>query len=443
MKPAAFEYLRPATLDEAIGLLARHEGARPIAGGQSLLPVMNFRLAAPSMLVDIGRLPGLREIEIGAEAVTIGALVRWSDIERDPRLEAAHPLLAEAVRHVAHYQIRNRGTVGGSLAHADPAAELPGIAVACAGTVLIAGSSGQREVAAERFFVGALSTALEPGELIVGLRLPAWRPGRRWGFQEFSRRRGDFALAGAAVHFDRDEAGAVRDPHVGVIGANPRPIRLAAVEALLGGQAGHSGADRRFRRGGAGGGGPVGRPAWHRGVSTPACRHDGRACARAGGGPGMSEIQLRVNGAAVSLEVEPRLSLADCLRHRVGLTGTHLGCEHGVCGACTVIVDGEAVRSCLMLAVQADGAEIVTVEGLADGPALSPLQEAFRDHHALQCGFCTPGMLTTAHALLTQEPDADAERVREVLSGNLCRCTGYVSIVDAVLQARAAYGKRG
>ena len=236
MKPAAFEYLRPATLDEAIGLLARHEGARPIAGGQSLLPVMNFRLAAPSMLVDIGRLPGLREIEIGAEAVTIGALVRWSDIERDPRLEAAHPLLAEAVRHVAHYQIRNRGTVGGSLAHADPAAELPGIAVACAGTVLIAGSSGQREVAAERFFVGALSTALEPGELIVGLRLPAWRPGRRWGFQEFSRRRGDFALAGAAVHFDRDEAGAVRDPHVGVIGANPRPIRLAAVEALLAGK---------------------------------------------------------------------------------------------------------------------------------------------------------------------------------------------------------------
>ncbi len=156
----------------------------------------------------------------------------------------------------------------------------------------------------------------------------------------------------------------------------------------------------------------------------------------------MTAIQMTVNGAPVSLEVEPRLSLADCLRHRVGLTGTHLGCEHGVCGACTVIVDGEAVRSCLMLAVQADAAEIVTVEGLADGPALSPLQEAFRDHHALQCGFCTPGMLTTAHALLTQEPDAGAERIREVLSGNLCRCTGYVSIVDAVLQARAAYGKR-
>ncbi len=125
------------------------------------------------------------------------------------------------------------------------------------------------------------------------------------------------------------------------------------------------------------------------------------------------------------------------------LTGTHLGCEHGVCGACTVIVDGAAVRSCLMLAVQADGASIVTVEGLSNGEDLSPLQAAFRKHHALQCGFCTPGILTTAHALLTEEPDADADRIREVLSGNICRCTGYIPIVEAVLDARAAYGHEG
>lgn len=236
MKPASFEYLRPATLDEAVALLARHEGARPLAGGQSLLPVMNFRLAAPPVLVDIGRLPGLRAIEISEAGVTLGALVRWCDIERDPRLATAHPLLAEAVRHVAHYQIRNRGTVGGSLAHADPAAELPGIAVACAGTVLIAGPGGRREVAAEQFFLGALSTVLQPDELITGLRLPPWLPGRRWGFAEFSRRRGDFALAGAAVFFERDAAWVVRDAHVGVIGANPRPIRLAGVERVLDGE---------------------------------------------------------------------------------------------------------------------------------------------------------------------------------------------------------------
>ena len=151
-------------------------------------------------------------------------------------------------------------------------------------------------------------------------------------------------------------------------------------------------------------------------------------------------INFEVNGEAVELEVEPRLSLADCLRDNLHLTGTHLGCEHGVCGACTVIVNGEAVRSCLMLAVQADGENVVTVEGLSDDAALTPLQTAFRKHHALQCGFCTPGIITTAHALLSEEPNADAGRVREVLSGNLCGCTGYIPIVEAVLAARAAYG---
>jgi carbon-monoxide dehydrogenase small subunit len=149
--------------------------------------------------------------------------------------------------------------------------------------------------------------------------------------------------------------------------------------------------------------------------------------------------RFKVNGRDVEVQAEPRTSLADCLRRDLKLTGTHLGCEHGVCGACTIILDGAAVRSCLMLAVQADGSEIVTVEGLADGDALGPLQASFRKHHALQCGFCTPGILTTAHALLSEEPDADADRIRSVLSGNICRCTGYISIIDAVLDARAAY----
>ncbi|HZT52519.1 MAG TPA: (2Fe-2S)-binding protein [Stellaceae bacterium] len=154
-------------------------------------------------------------------------------------------------------------------------------------------------------------------------------------------------------------------------------------------------------------------------------------------------IRFEVNGKPAEVDVEPRMNLADCLRHVLRLTGTHVGCEHGVCGACTVIVDGAAVRSCLMLAVQAEGAKITTIEGLnrADDE-LSPLQASFRKHHALQCGFCTPGFLTTAHALLSEEPDADEARVREVLSGNLCRCTGYIPIIEAVLDARAAYRKR-
>jgi aerobic carbon-monoxide dehydrogenase small subunit len=150
-------------------------------------------------------------------------------------------------------------------------------------------------------------------------------------------------------------------------------------------------------------------------------------------------ITPTINGVATTFEVQPRMTLADALRDKVRLTGTHLACEHGACGACTVIVDGLAVRACLMLAVQTDGAEIVTVEGLADRGRLSTLQEAFLKHHAVQCGFCTPGILTTMHALLTDEPDADEGRIREVLSGNLCRCTGYIPIVEAVMEARAAY----
>jgi aerobic carbon-monoxide dehydrogenase small subunit len=146
-------------------------------------------------------------------------------------------------------------------------------------------------------------------------------------------------------------------------------------------------------------------------------------------------VQLTVNGQPAHGTVEPRVSLADFLRNELDLTGTHLGCEHGVCGACTVLVDGEPVRSCLMFAVQAQGSRITTVEGLATGDTLTPLQTEFNRHHALQCGFCTPGFLMTATALLAHTPNPSAEQVRDALSGNICRCTGYIGIVQAVLAA--------
>jgi len=151
------------------------------------------------------------------------------------------------------------------------------------------------------------------------------------------------------------------------------------------------------------------------------------------------EISLSVNGVPHRRAVEPRLLLSDFLRHELRLTGTHVGCEHGVCGACTVLMDGEAVRSCLVFAVQADGAEVGTVEGLAspDG-TLHPLQEAFRDAHGLQCGFCTPGILMSMIPFLRDQPTPDEHTVREALSGNLCRCTGYAKIFDAVRLAAEA-----
>ena len=150
-------------------------------------------------------------------------------------------------------------------------------------------------------------------------------------------------------------------------------------------------------------------------------------------------ISFEVNGRKVKADPAARMTLADCLRHEVGLTGTHVGCDTTQCGACTVHVNGRAVKSCTTLALSCDGAEVTTIEGLAHGDELSPLQQAFKKHHGLQCGFCTPGMLTTLHALLSQEPDADEERIRDVLSGNICRCTGYIPIIEAAMEAREAY----
>lgn len=148
-------------------------------------------------------------------------------------------------------------------------------------------------------------------------------------------------------------------------------------------------------------------------------------------------ITLNVNGEAHELEVEPRHLLADALREGLGLTGTHIGCEHGVCGACTILLDGESIRSCLLLAVQAEGHEITTVEGLGDSNHLNLLQRKFREHHALQCGFCTPGMLMTATELLNQRTSLTERDIRDALSGNLCRCTGYDHIIAAISEAIA------
>jgi carbon-monoxide dehydrogenase medium subunit len=238
MKLPPLEYACPTTLSEAVALLASRDGdAKAIAGGQSLMPMMAFRIATPTLLVDLRKLKELRGINISAEGVRLGALVRWRDILDDKRLAAAHPLLQAAVTHVAHYQIRNKGTVGGSVAHADPAAEMPGIVVTCDAEMSVVGKSGSRVIAAGDFFLGALTTALEADEIITEIKLPAWPARRRWGFQEFSRRRGDFAMAAAAVFYDQDSGGKASNAHVGIIGVGDVPLRLTDVEAVINGHA--------------------------------------------------------------------------------------------------------------------------------------------------------------------------------------------------------------
>jgi aerobic carbon-monoxide dehydrogenase medium subunit len=235
MKLPPFDYACPTSVSEAVALLASHDGeAKPLAGGQSLVPMLAFRVASPSLLVDLRKVAELRQITITNDGIALGATVRWRDILDDARLRTAHPLLVAAVEHVAHYQIRNRGTVGGSMAHADPAAEMPGIAVTCEAKIAAVGKAGARVIDAADFFQGPLITALQADEIITEILLPLWPAKRRFGFREFARRRGDFAMAAAAVFYD-DDGGKARNAHVGAIGVADRPLRLKAAEDVING----------------------------------------------------------------------------------------------------------------------------------------------------------------------------------------------------------------
>ena len=234
MKSTEFDYAVPHSLEEAIKILQSYEGnAKIISGGQSLMPMLNYRLLSPDILVDLQAISGLNEITVSQSGTTLGSRVRWVDIEKHSSLHLAQPLLCSAISHVAHYQIRNRGTVGGSLAHADPAAEMPGLAMVLDATIDVMGPEGIRTVQAKDFFLSQLSTSISPYEIIVKVNLPFWPNDRKWGFSEFSRRKGDYAMAGAAVWFDVNSHGEAFNIHIGLIGLGEKPIRLSQAEGKL------------------------------------------------------------------------------------------------------------------------------------------------------------------------------------------------------------------
>ena len=235
MKPSAFEYHRPGSVAEAVEVLgALDDEGRILAGGQSLLPLMNFRLAQPTHVVDINWLGELDYVRAENGTVRVGALARQSTVEADPAVAERLPLLREALSFVAHPPIRHRGTVVGSIAHADPSAELPAIALCLEATVTVRGEQGERQIAANDFFLGPFETAIEPGELVVEVAFPAASPGTGYGFVEFARRHGDFAIAGAGAMLALRD-GVIADPRVVLCGVGPVPLRAAAAEAALDG----------------------------------------------------------------------------------------------------------------------------------------------------------------------------------------------------------------
>lgn len=237
MKPCAFEYLSPKSVEEAINLLDRYgDDAKIIAGGQSLVPMMNFRLARPEILIDINGIKELEYIKTEGDELVIGALTRERDIEQSPVVVEKWPILSKAISFIGHSTIRNRGTIGGSLVHADPSAEIPTTLCALNGNVKVVGPSGEKKLQPEEFFLTYLTTSLEPSDLLVEVRIPALPQNTGWSFMELSRRSGDFAIVAVGILLFTETSGVCSEVRISMGGVAPTPVRAEEAEALLAGQ---------------------------------------------------------------------------------------------------------------------------------------------------------------------------------------------------------------
>ena len=382
MKPRPFDYARPDTVEEAVAILAEHgDEARVLAGGQTLLAMLNLRVVEPAILLDITRIPELDAIRELDGAIEVGAAVTQSRLLAWPALAHKLPLLAAALPFVGHFQTRNKGTVRLHRACRSHS-EIPLSLAVLEGEVVLRSRRGTRVLAAAEFQQGMLATARAGDELITAVRFPVMAGAA--AFREVARRHGDFAIV--AVAAVAESASRVR---LGVAGMAERPaVRRVATDgppASATRSSGSPGSSKATR---------TCMPRRACGATccagiAPVVIEEARRCAVSK--HERARLSLTLNGRKLSGEAEPRMLLSDFLRHVLGATGTDVGCEHGVCGCCTVLIDGAAVRSCLTLAVQAEGRAVTTVESLAaPNGALNALQQAFQNNHALQCGSRTP-----------------------------------------------------
>jgi aerobic carbon-monoxide dehydrogenase medium subunit len=416
MLPSSFEYHRPGSLEETLDLLGSlGEEAKVLAGGQSLIPILKLRLASPAHLVDVNRIPGLDGIEERDGALRIGALVRHNALVASDVIARGYPTIAAAAPQIADPIVRNLGTIGGSLSHADPAGDLGSVMLALGASVVLRSKGGEREVRVSDFLMDAFTSDVRPGELLTEVRVPT-PPARSGGaYLKLERKVGDFATVGVAV------ALTLSNGSIGRAGLALTGVGLRNIEA------------------------PAPSPT---SADPPSTSGTSSTCSFAAGSPARSsrrgpeeatmQITVTVNGVEHTADVEPRMLLVHLIREQFELTGTHIGCDTTSCGACTVLLDGQPVKSCTVFGVQADGRDVMTVEGMMSDGALHPIQAAFKEEHGLQCGFCTPAMMLVAKALLDRNPDPSDEDVRWAISGNICRCTGYMNIVKAIRAAAGA-----
>lgn len=477
-----FNYLEPSTLAEAVELLARHaDRARLLAGGTDLLVQMKLETRRPDYVIGLRAVPGLDGIQASDGGLHIGARTPIRPLALDARLRLDYTALAEACAAFSTTQVQVMGTLGGNLCNGSPASDTAPALLALDAQLVVLGPRGERRLPVEEFFLGPGQTALQPDELLTAVLLPRAQAGRGSAFMKVSRVMADLAKVNAAVALVR-QGERIVDCRLAFGAVARRPIRARQAEALLRGQTFSADLMTEAAALAAGEVTPIDdvrSTAWYRRQAVQVMTADAlnlawqRAAgarlsagqqssgsngsyvhplsrvarpvlpaAQAVAGSTCHDIELMVNGSRHRLTVASNELLLNVLRERLELTGTKYACGIGECGACTVQLNGAPVLACLVLAASAHGSHILTVEGLqAPDGTLDPLQEAFLDQGAVQCGFCTPGMLMTSKSLLQEKSSITEDDVRDYLKGNLCRCTGYASIVRAVLSC-AGNGKQ-
>jgi carbon-monoxide dehydrogenase medium subunit len=467
----AFDYIAVETIAEACSVLAGHGTELSIlAGGTDLLiELRRGTTKAPKVVLDISGAPELGGIEEAGGSITIGPLTTHTELLRSDLAQKFAPLLGSAASAIGSPQIRDRGTVGGNIMNAAACADTVPPLIALGATVTLQSKEGRREMALADLFVKPYQTKAKPDEMLTAVRFPKLPLGARSAFIKLGRRNAlSISRMSVAAVLEVGSDGRINDARIVPGAAFPTWKRVPEAEEMLIGQkpgaklfaaAGTKVSEEMIKATGR---------RWSTEYKEPViavlvrralehCVKVGRAVpsaprqlakTRTFGTSSHARGALRtarpatepsitttINGRSHTLTTPVNRTLLDLLRDQLGLLGTKCGCEIGECGACTVLLDGEPVNSCLVLAPQIDGREVVTVEGLARDGELHPLQASFLDHDAVHCGFCTPGMLLSAKALLDWNPRPTETEIRTAISGNLCRCTGYQQIVQAITKA--------
>jgi carbon-monoxide dehydrogenase medium subunit len=473
-----FQIHQPRSVSEASEMLARFGSESAVyAGGTELLVVMKERLTHFAHLVDIKRIPGLADIAYDPDRreLSIGAVATHRAIERSPVVREHLPALATLAAAVANIRVRTAGTIGGNLCFAEPHSDPATLLTALDARLTLASSSGAREVPIASFFTSFMETARRPDEILTRVTIPVPSPQTGVAYERFKLTERPTAAVAAVITV---EQGMVITATIVAGSVGERPQRLLETETLLLGQPAEAplaAAGERIRAEvettadgfeSAAYKRQLARTVGQRAIAAAidnavngvhplarlgvpgAARPLGVAAGRGekAGVTGLevptdanlatlSPLVTTINGQTIALETEPHTVLLDLLRDRLGLTGAKRSCDTQVCGACTILLDGEPVSACCTLACEAAGREVETIEGLAGPAGLHPIQQAFVDQAAIQCGFCTPGFVLTTKALLAETSRPSPAEIESYLGGNLCRCTGYWNILAAVESA--------